>query len=170
MKKGSHPSSFLLQESHQSLLLLCGDKGPLTWASKGLLTALGLLHLSICLPPCPLTFPGMSQKSKDAFNNLYLTRLEINLLVSLSHWMWNNRSSGDVTFLVGEHIKGARLQPSPWTPKGISSCQVSLVSTGAKQRGRKPKQVRRILHTKGRYFSPLLLQSYALHYAWLFNI
>ena len=81
MKKGSHPSSFLLQESHQSLLLLCGDKGPLTWASRGLLTPLVLLHLSICLPLCPLTFPGMSQKSNSAFNNLYLTRLEINLLV-----------------------------------------------------------------------------------------
>lgn len=101
----------------------------------------------------PGDFWGMPWKG-DVFNGLYLTRLGINLLVNLSCSTWNNRTGGDVTFLVGEQIKGACLQPSPWTPKGISGCQVSLDSTG---RGRERREARAnsldILH-KMKVFQP----------------
>lgn len=166
-KANTHPVSSCKQSA--IILLLCGDKNPLMWASEGLLTALGLFHLCICLPSCPLPFLGVPWKGKNAFNDLHLTRLEIKLLVNLSHSMWNNRNGGDVTFLVGEHIKGACLQWSPRTSKGISGCQVSLDLTGEKERGRRHEEAHWILHTKGRYFDSLLLQSYALHYAWLFK-
>lgn len=102
---------------------------------KGLLTVFGLVHLCICLTSCPWRFSGVPWK-EDAFNDLHWTRLEINLLVNLSYSIWNNRTSGDVVFLVGEHIKGARPWQSPWTPKGTSGCQISLTSTG---RGREWK-------------------------------
>lgn len=134
---------------------------------KGFWQHLGCSNLCICFPSCPLTFPGAPWKG-DAFNDLHLTRLEINLLVNLSHSTCNDRSGGDVTFLVGEHIKGACLQRAPWTPKGTSGCQVSLDPTGEGERGRKQEQAHWIPRTNGRYFNPLLLPSYTFHHAWLF--
>lgn len=165
-KADTHPASFCKQP--QSQLVLSGDKNTLMW-SKGHLTALSPVNLRICLPSGPWDLLGVPWKG-EAFSDLHWTRLEINLLVNLSHSMWNNRTGGDVTFLVGEHIKGACRWGSPWTPKGISGCQLSLGSTGGGRQSKAAWATHWILHTEGRRFLPLLIQLYALHYAWLFNI
>lgn len=83
----------------------------------------------------PLMFRGVPRKG-DAFNDLHLTRLEINILVNISHSMWNNRSSSDVTFLVGELVRDAYFQGSPWTPEGISGCRVSVDPPGGGKGGK----------------------------------
>lgn len=137
IKEGRHPSSFLLQKVNNHCLRWGEIKIPPCGCPKGFWQYPACLTFVSAHPLCLLFFffLGVPQKG-NAFNDLHLTRLEINLSVNNSHSVWNNTTSGDVTFLVGEHVKGVCFQRSPWTPKGISGCQVSLEVTG---RGRQRK-------------------------------
>jgi hypothetical protein len=106
----------------------------------------------------------------NAFNDLHLTRLEINLLVNLSHSMWNNRTGGDVTFLVGEHIKGTAFHSVPEHPRVSQAARSLQIRQAEGERGRKHEQTHWIFCIKWRYSNLLLIWSHALHYTWLFNI
>lgn len=137
-KADGHLSCFLLQTVPEHYFCWVKTNTPSCGCPKGswYSPAWSTLHLPSLSHWQFLEAP----RKGEAFNDRHWTRLEISLLKDLSRSMWNNSTGGDVTFLVGEHIKGACLCRSPWTPKGVSGCQVSLdwMGRGSQRRLHKP--------------------------------